>query len=164
MSKKLRGLIECYGDKIRNAQNPVFYHGVSHFSKLNKFETSFYGITSTTKQIEVLCLFMNDDGCILELEMCGDKNIYSPSGTSGDLRYFNSSLVSCYQNEEERIFFGGSYKMQYKTVRLMKPQQNLSHFIHSLTNFDHILNGVMIQTVEKKDFLIINELMNPSSA
>ena len=51
--------------------------------------------TSTTPQIEVATLFTRTNGIILELEQYSEN-----------LRYFNCSLLSCYGNEDERLFFG----------------------------------------------------------
>ena len=53
-SKKLRELVECYGDKIKNVNKKykIFYHGVSKLY-FNKFVMKLSGPCSTTKQLEV---------------------------------------------------------------------------------------------------------------
>ena len=53
MSKKLRELVECYGQPIGKKKR-IFYHGVSPRMYFDKFVCKLYQPTSTTTEIEVL--------------------------------------------------------------------------------------------------------------
>ena len=59
MSKKLREIVECYGNKIdwKYNNNQIFYHRISYMY-FNKIATSFYAPTSCTRQLQVLFLFL----------------------------------------------------------------------------------------------------------
>ena len=157
MSKYLRELIECYGEQIKNAKDPIFFHGISKML-FNNFVTNFYSPTSTTKQLEVAMLFCKDNGIILELKKYD-------TGIDKHLRYFNVSFVSAFSNEDERLFIGGQYKLEFKTIRLIKENLNLKLFIHSLANLNKIINGesMINEKITKKDFKIIGVLLSFSN-
>ena len=84
----------------------------------------------------------------------------------GSLTYFNCSLLSCYIHEDERLFFGGKGKLQFKSIRLVSEKKNLFYYIHSLMNFNKIINGerVPMWKVTSSDFNIICKLIDPLSS
>eukprot|EP01084_Bolivina_argentea_P053826 98764_1 len=132
INKALREIVECYGQRIYLSSDPLFYHGVSYLY-FNKFVTSFYGPTSTTKQMEVALIFSDEGGLLLQLQQSAydDRN----------LKYFDCSLVSTFTNEDERLFCGGAYQIRFKSITLIKTATNLENFIRILTIFDNITNG-----------------------
>eukprot|EP01083_Nonionella_stella_P064811 169266_1 len=151
-SKLLREAIECFGQKMKNTQIKVFYHGVSRHL-LNALVCRFCGPCSTTPQLEVAALFSKQDGIILELEKYSDN-----------LRYFNCALLSCYGNEDERLFIGGFHPLCIRSVRQIQNgrEVNYYYFIRALSVFNQAIEGkrhLRIETVRKKDYDIVHKLI-----
>eukprot|EP01084_Bolivina_argentea_P123840 219460_1 len=163
MSKLLREAVECYGDDIGSDLQPkpntydktkdVYFHGVSYLY-FNKFVANLSGPTSTTMQIEVASIFAKDGGLILELQR-------HSGGDAAILRSFNCSIISCYNNEDERIFFGGAYPIQFKSIRILRPFQNLENFIHVLTSFNAFITDSGRKTTKKHGKVIESLINNP---
>eukprot|EP01084_Bolivina_argentea_P269434 457924_1 len=119
-SKILRETVELYGTPIGESNIDVFYHGVS-FLHFDKFVTSFYSPTSTTKQLAVATIFSDSKGIVLELVQC--------MGTFNKLlTYFDCSIISAFGNEDEKLFFGGGPVIQFKSIRLMETNQDMRYF------------------------------------
>eukprot|EP01084_Bolivina_argentea_P256767 432422_1 len=131
MARFLKELVNCFGNTQydTNPKNGIFYHGVSYLY-FNKFSTAFLQPTSTTKHMEVAQLFAKEDGLILELSRAASYNY---------VRSFDCSLVSAFNSEDERLFFGMDtfwhHYLDFKTIHLVKEKQNLSKFIIILKAF-----------------------------
>ena len=147
--------MELYGDRVKDNAIKTFYHGVS-FMYFDKFIANFCGPTSTTKQLEVATLFSDDSkGLVLELTEC--------AGTHNHLTYFDCSLISCYGNEDEKLFFGGMYFLQFK-IRLMESNEDMRYFIKALSLFNKVISGWYLRCKEMEnitstDYKIIKRLI-----
>ena len=125
----------------------------------DNFVATFNAPTSTTKQLEVAAIFSDDNkGLVLELEECG-------STRNKKLCYFDCSLISCYGYEDEKLFFGGIYFLQFRSIHLMTERQDLRYFIKALTLFGKVLNGWYLQwsireSIKKVDYRIIKKLIS----
>eukprot|EP01084_Bolivina_argentea_P036834 68104_1 len=91
-SKYLIQTVNCYGKEIDESDINIFYHGISYMY-FDEFIARFNSPTSTTTKLQIATIFAKNNGIILELKKC------DPS-----LRYFNCSFVSCFGNENERLF------------------------------------------------------------
>eukprot|EP01084_Bolivina_argentea_P082785 149890_1 len=86
---------QVFGTKIDDSSIEMYFHGLSSLFAFSSFVAVFNSPTSTTPQLEVATLFAKTGGAILELR----QDVM-------DLRYFNSSWLSCFANEDERLFCG----------------------------------------------------------
>eukprot|EP01084_Bolivina_argentea_P314141 544109_1 len=150
-SRLLREAVECFGTKMEEAKLRVFYHGVSMIYFVS-FIAKFCGPTSTTSSMQIATRFTSDNGIILELEK-------APTG--GKLKYFNVSYLSRY-NEEERLFIGGEYVLQFKSIRNIFTKENYEKIMMPLSIFDKMINAEKLskQNIEKKRFKVMFENIN----
>eukprot|EP01083_Nonionella_stella_P084152 232891_1 len=151
-SKRLRETVECYGTQVMESKVDVYYHGVSYLL-LDSFVSYFCAPTSTTCQICVAITFAKDDGLILDLGM-----------DEGRLSFFNCSWLSCYGNEDERLFFGGFKPLAVKSVRWMKTNENYKLYIKSFALFNYVITSDYPLPHERKlitktNYNIIKRLM-----
>lgn len=158
-SKLLRETVEYFGDDTKNSAISTFYHGTSRLY-FSQFNASFYGPTSTSCQIEVATMFSDDqNGVLLELQSYDDYELY------GAL-YFNCSFLSCFGNEDERLFIGGFRKLKFYSIRVLnesKQWENFHFFIAALTKYGNIIKGERLwnnDTISKQQKNILNKLIN----
>eukprot|EP00488_Nonionellina_sp_1-RS-2012_P004089 TRINITY_DN9119_c0_g1_i1.p1 TRINITY_DN9119_c0_g1~~TRINITY_DN9119_c0_g1_i1.p1 ORF type:complete len:105 (+),score=18.10 TRINITY_DN9119_c0_g1_i1:32-346(+) len=89
---------------------------------------------STSPQISAIMMFgRSDNGIILDLGQS--------SQPGNRLKCFNCSLLSCYGEEDERLFIGGYAPIQINSIRIVKTHKNYQRFLGPLGYFDTILNG-----------------------
>ena len=153
LSKLLRETVEIYGDhkgyydkqkkKWTGVQGP-FFCGLSFCAVLPSFNIRLFGPTSTSPNIEVATRFGGDKGIIIELNNNGDVD-------GSYLRCFNCAWLSNFNGEEERLFFGGRYRIKVAGIRMIKSRQNFSVFFKALFYFDSMLNGSDMSTDDKKE-------------
>ena len=128
-SKLIRETVECFGTYLMESKISIFYHGVSYLL-LNSFVSYFCGPTSTTTQMSVATTFAKDDGLILELSM-----------DDGRLSFFNCSWLSCFGNEDERLFCGAYKPLKFNSIRYLKLNENYELFIKSFTLFNYLITS-----------------------
>eukprot|EP01084_Bolivina_argentea_P139131 244787_1 len=104
-SKTLIESVNYFGITIKSSNISSFYHGASmiYFSG---FSAAFNCPTSTTTKLEVAMMFARDDGIIVELGM-----------QATFIKYFNCTFVSCFGNEDERLFVQPS--VDWKSLKLL---------------------------------------------
>eukprot|EP01084_Bolivina_argentea_P202624 346178_1 len=78
--------------------------------------------TSTSTHIEVAIKFSGQDGMILELEK-------SASYVVIPLKVFDCSWISQYKEEDERLFCGGQFCVNIKSIRIRNTNENFGDFI-----------------------------------
>ena len=107
--------------------------------------------TSTSLQMEVATRFAGDRGIIIQLNNMTDilaKRLCS----------FNCSWLSQYNAEDERLFFGGAYRIQIENIRNIATATNYGFFINPMYCFHTMINGTeLIKKVSKmgdKEILI----------
>eukprot|EP01084_Bolivina_argentea_P202625 346179_1 len=76
--------------------------------------------TSTSPQIEVAIKFSGQDGMILELQKAVGVT---------HLTVFNCSWISQYKEEDERLFCGGQFCVNIKSIRIRNTNENFGDFI-----------------------------------
>eukprot|EP00488_Nonionellina_sp_1-RS-2012_P003470 TRINITY_DN7398_c0_g1_i1.p1 TRINITY_DN7398_c0_g1~~TRINITY_DN7398_c0_g1_i1.p1 ORF type:complete len:130 (+),score=26.87 TRINITY_DN7398_c0_g1_i1:108-497(+) len=111
-----------------------FYCGMSFRCILPQFNIKLNGPTSTSKHIEVATRFGGDNGVIIELNNNGDSN-------SDYLCSFDCSWISNFNAEDERLFFGGRYRMRVQSIHDIESRLNYQLYFHALFYFDAMLNG-----------------------
>ena len=161
-SKLLMETVHLYGYRYNyfNWQNPepqikTLYHGIStmYFSS---FITRFCGPTSMTRQISVASIFAQK-GIILEIQQHGGYFAHHPF-------YFNCTFLSCFGNEDERLFIGGAGYcgswsidtipdggcLQLRSIRIMDTDENYIWFVRALSILDTIIKGQEISNFRKQ--------------
>ena len=157
-SKTLIETVNVYGTGIKDSKIPAFYHGVS-FMYFNSFAASFNSPTSATTKLQIAHIFATDDGIIMELGQ-------ARYGVKDNVKYFNCSMVSCYGNEDERLFIQPYRRWQtlhILSIRNMSTNENYKDYIEALTVFQHLTQGMYAFescNVSKKTVGIINDLIS----
>eukprot|EP01084_Bolivina_argentea_P103110 184715_1 len=128
---------------------------------MSAFAIRLNGPSSTSKQLEVAIKFATTDGIIIQLN--------NKKSTSVAERFFNCSWISRYGVEEnERLFFGGRFKLEIESVRIRdigkegKKWRNYGTVMNALYSFDSMLSGdcSMKTKIKGKDIDTLVSLMN----
>ncbi len=143
MSKILREVVEIYGDNYYDELEGPFYTGLSFVIVLPEFSIRLYGPTSTTTQIEISMNFSKNSGIIIQF-----NNKYEGGGQR--LRFFDTSSISSFKEEDERLTFGGSFPLQIISVRNTVTTQNFKNFFKPLYWFDAVFSGMRIDGLKKE--------------
>eukprot|EP01084_Bolivina_argentea_P059463 108596_1 len=156
-SKMLSETVNVFGTSIGDMKVKTFYHGTS-LLYFDSFIALFNSPTSTTTKLSIATIFAKNDGIILSLKAYSDS-VYHP-----DLKCFNCSYLSAFGNEDERLFIGGQYKLQFKSILLMDTSENCIYFTKSLSLFDRAINADNLNEIEKRkvsilDYKIVNKLI-----
>eukprot|EP01084_Bolivina_argentea_P160440 279389_1 len=132
-SKLLIETVNCYGSDINvsSKSGQVFYHGVSQMY-FPHFIACFYSPTSTTTKIQIAAIFSKNDGLILQLKEYGHLT---------HLSYFNCSFISCFSNENERLFVGGSGYLQFHSIHDMATGESYQQFVKAITSLETCMSG-----------------------
>eukprot|EP01084_Bolivina_argentea_P042707 78728_1 len=96
------------------------------------------------------------NGMILKLSQ-------APGAWNG-LTAFDCSWLSRYKCESERLFCGGHWPINIKTVIIRRTNENFIDFIAPMRYFDALLNGAQYGTVSdikivSKEIEMLSELM-----
>eukprot|EP01084_Bolivina_argentea_P022534 41879_1 len=135
VSKYLNELI-CYYGIVGYKQNGPFYCGISRVLTIGSFAIRLNAPISTSKHIEVATRFSSKNGIIIQL-----NNI-----RTGDLeRFIDTSWISSYPEEDERLFIRGRHKLEIESIRLFDKLnyewKNYEMFFKAFYLFDSILSG-----------------------
>ena len=147
MSKKLRELIEVFGDDNRkhfgtpNKIKGPFFCGVSFVASLSSFCISLRGPTSTTKQVDVSINFSGEHGIIITL----NNKMYPGSMC----KWFNTSWLSAFKEEDERLTIGGRREVQIVSVRNVQTTENFGRFFQPLYWFDFLFGASLVDDSTK---------------
>merc|ERR1712228_765567 len=132
MSKFLRELVECFGqcsngdwdenyDLINQMFGPYFC-GMNMRLNIPSFAMRLNSPSSTSKQISVAIKFSGPKGVVLTFD--------NPSGLYDDqyfyLRGWDCSWIGRFGKEEdERLFFGGFFRIKVVNLRLIETNENM---------------------------------------
>ena len=152
LSKGLREIVELYGTKLQDSKLKNFYTGISCELVFPSFVCRLFGPTSTSAQISVATTFATKKGMLVTLNMNGDYF------SNGSLKYFNCSLLSCYPNEDERLFIGGQYTIKFGNIRTVRNGKNFTKFVKPITKFAGVLSG-WVEEVKKYDSFVVSGLL-----
>eukprot|EP01084_Bolivina_argentea_P131230 231654_1 len=166
LAKILRETVQYYGDN-KDGRNfgdewihvtGPFFCGLSVVMAIPEFNIRLCSPTSTSKQFTVATRFGGYSGMIIEMNNNGD----AVSGTY--LRCFNCTWLSKYPEEDERLFFGGDYRIRIMSVRNIETKQNFARFARPLFFFDAMIDGSdplgFKDHIEAKDIFILSSLIN----
>eukprot|EP01084_Bolivina_argentea_P194237 333236_1 len=130
-SKILCETVNCYGTMMKESNVKIFYHGVSYLY-FSKFVAEFKSPTSTTTKLQIATIFANNDGIILELQQ---------AKYGWDLKHFNCSFISCFGNEDERLFINPPryQRLQIVSIRNMSTDENYKEFIKAFNVFNSMV-------------------------
>ena len=169
MSKFLRELVECFGQcsngdydvekgKRIKMRGPYFC-GMNMRLNIPSFAMRLNSPSSTSKQISVAIKFSGPKGVVLTFD--------NPSGEYAIqyeyLRGWDCSWIGRFGKEEdERLFFGGYYRIKVVNLRLIETNENMKQFVSAIFHFDLLLTGSHQSKSNKNDFFIIQALLNQS--
>merc|ERR1712228_360626 len=169
MSKFLRELVECFGqcsrgdyDKEKGERVQMFgpyFCGMNMRLNIPSFAMRLNSPSSTSKQISVAIKFSGPKGVVLTFDNPSNNMQYSY------LRGWDCSWIGRFGKEEdERLFFGGLYRIKVVNLRLIETNENMKQFVSAIFYFDLLLTGAYLYNIKKNknDFLIIQALMNQS--
>ena len=181
MSKHLRELVEIFGDcaygdawpkesltwgddnyeEYINYAKPYhsitgpFYCGMSVKLNITSFSMRLCSPTSTSKQIAVAAKFSGSKGMVITFDNPREEVQYR------HLRGWDCSWISRFKEEDERLFFGGFYRMQLENVRLVATQQNFTEYIQSIWYLDAMITGASLGgiAVSKRQVALLRHLV-----
>eukprot|EP01084_Bolivina_argentea_P150987 263599_1 len=125
---------------------------MSHIKIIPEFNIRLCSPTSTSINIEVAIRFSGHYGMIIQL-----NNNNSPY-----IRGFNCSWLSNYPEENERLFFGGFFRIKIESIRIIKTQQNFGVFMRPLFYLDAMITAAIdIEDIEARpgDKKILSSLL-----
>eukprot|EP01084_Bolivina_argentea_P306808 530231_1 len=128
-SRILRETVELFG--YSPDEETPFYTGVDTVLEMPSFRIRLCAPTSTTTQIEVALKFSGTGGMVLQLY----------TGYANRLTAFDVAWISRYKEEDERIYFGGHWPINIKSVRIKSKKLNFENCIGVLYYFDAMLTG-----------------------
>ena len=99
--------------------------------------------TSTSKQKEIAIRFTGRDGLVLQLNNNQHPGILEV--------FFDSSWISAFPEEDERIYFGGRHKTQLQSIIVMQTKKNYHQIINAFFKFDSMLSAGYMKYVDVKD-------------
>ena len=157
-SRLLIETVELFGTMMggifSNNKLQTFYHGISAPLVFSGFLTFFSSPTSTSTQLPVAAIFANNDGIVLELGKYEDH-----------VTFFDCTWLSCFSNEDERLFIHGDNYLKIDSIRSMAENIDYRVFINVLMIFDAAISGHTQKfglkgfKVTKKDVRILRRLI-----
>ena len=161
MSKFLRELVECFGQcSVGDVENGKwvdrmygpFYCGMNIKLTVDSFAMRLNSPSSTSLQLAVAVKFSGPMGVVFTFNNPDEWQYQF-------LRAFDCSFISNFKEEDERLFFGGFYRIKVVNVRLIKTKKNMQKFVMAMCEFDKALTGNYFEEDTKNGFLIIDSLI-----
>ena len=129
-----------------------FYCGLNCVLNIPQFAVSFQCPTSTTKTKEIAIRFAGESGMMMVMNNKGVESQYE--------RFLNAQWLSCYPEEDERLFVGSTYHLKVESVVLIQSAKNYRLSFGAFAKLDQALNGTaMKEVVTPKEQDIIVEAM-----
>lgn len=144
-SKYLRETIQLYGSqgyervhplRQHNEQGP-YYTGIKRVMVIPQYSCFLYSPTSTSHDIEVSINFADKEGMIIQFNTNGHPLAHL-------LTNFDSSWLSRYPHENERIFMFGITPIHIESVRIIKTGQNYENIFKPLYILDALVSGAAV--------------------
>eukprot|EP01084_Bolivina_argentea_P253653 426185_1 len=135
-SKTLMETVNCYGTMMKRSNVSVYYHGVS-LVYFETFISKFNSPTSTTTKLTVAAIFAQNDGIVIEIT----------DGTYGSeyIRHFNCSFISCFGNEDERLFIQPPSRndgsLYIASIRNISTNESYGDFVTAISKFGKLIKG-----------------------
>eukprot|EP01084_Bolivina_argentea_P278507 475825_1 len=155
-SRFLIETVSFFGTSVNESHIETYYHGINCKLIFTSFCSKCIGPTSTTAQLSVACIFAKSQGMILE---------FQNGSTHMSFKYFNCSWVSCFSNEDERLFIFSQWpdnRLIITGLRDMKLQKNYTCYMHALISLTDIVVGITREYKQweesKFDIIILRQL------
>eukprot|EP01083_Nonionella_stella_P183460 663099_1 len=135
-----------------------FFCGISEVMVIPEFNIRLNAPTSTTKQIEVAQRFSGDDGIILQLNNDGYFSSFC-------LTSWNCAWLSSFNEEDERIWFGGYSTIKVESILTVSDSLNYQRFLQPLFYLDSMMTGNQMNThfqssdITDSDYTILSHLI-----
>merc|ERR1712228_140144 len=134
-----------------------YFCGMNMRLNIPSFAMRLNSPSSTSKQISVAIKFSGPKGVVLTFDNPQYNHQYQY------LRGWDCSWIGRFGKEEdERLFFGGFYRIKVVNLRLIETNENMKQFVSAIFYFDLLLTGAFLVNIKanKNDFFIIEALMN----
>ena len=127
--KRLIEAVNAFGTEVTECNIAAYYHGIS-FIYFDSFVAEFNSPFSTTTKIQIAYQFAANDGLVLEV---GQRT--NTAGYGNSPVFFNCTFISCFGNEDERLFIQPIEKghMDILSIRNMKTNENYGKYISAIT-------------------------------
>eukprot|EP01083_Nonionella_stella_P144459 451096_1 len=134
-ARSLNETVQIFGRKVCSNKTQVYFHGVNQIT-FPTFRVTFCGPTSCTPMVEVAVQsaiqHQFSKGVLLEL---------IPQNEYSSVMAFDCSWLSCYGNECEQLFFGGTRSLKFKNIRTLKTCKNYGIYVKAIALFDDVIQG-----------------------
>eukprot|EP01084_Bolivina_argentea_P020494 38111_1 len=143
-SKTLIETVNAFGTMVKDSNISVFYHGISSPIYFPSLIPTFNSPTSTTPKLSIACQFAKAGGIIVELAKM--------ENWCHDVKYFNCTFVSCFGNEEERLFIqphDPNHHLQLLSIRNMSTNENYKQFVYAINIFQRITEADKYKKMEE---------------
>ena len=142
-SKLIREAVQIFGNAVGIKKRGPFFTGMSYMT-IPSYVIRLCGPTSTTRTFEVAINFSTSDGIVMKIN--NGSLLHSQY-----LRYFNCSWLSCFNDEDERLFCGGNYPLRVESVIMVATNANFCLYFKSLFYFDCMVSGMELSDAEKNE-------------
>merc|ERR1712228_1081907 len=136
-----------------------YFCGMNMRLNIPSFAMRLNSPSSTSKQISVAIKFSGPKGVVLTFDNPRNNRQYKY------LRGWDCSWIGRFGKEEdERLFFGGFFRIKVVNLRLIETNENMKQFVSAIFYFDLLLTAANLSEIKKNknDFFIIEALMNQS--
>eukprot|EP01084_Bolivina_argentea_P150534 262882_1 len=138
-SKTLIETVNSFGTSLVDSNITIFYHGIS-LLYFNTFIARFNSPVSTTTKLAIAYQFASKNGLILEIgqEVEHGGFLDAIRSYSGMVKYFNCAFVSCFANEDERLFIqppqsaSSRFCLQLLSIRNISSDESYGKYITAL--------------------------------
>eukprot|EP01084_Bolivina_argentea_P275717 470289_1 len=130
-AKSLKEAVELFGTcYIDTPQSMLqFYHGINQEMTFAGTSHYIYSVLSTSTDFIVSQTFATTNGLIVQM-------IPTPK-----LKYFSANWLSKYPNEQECIFIGGQYKMNFINIIKLSESHDYKKIIASIRLLESMFSG-----------------------
>eukprot|EP01084_Bolivina_argentea_P101471 181914_1 len=159
LSRRLREAVQYYGQSGKksnyddtNSEIGPFYTGMNLILNMPSFAIRLCQPTSTSKQITVAVNFAKRNGMVIQLQ--------NQFGVSQNLKFWDCSWIGRYKEEDERLFYGGRWRIQIESIRHIETHKNFENFLHAFHLFDVLVSNGHISEhtiVSSKDVEVLSK-------
>eukprot|EP01084_Bolivina_argentea_P279018 476950_1 len=157
-AKLLIECVQCFGSWI--SDDMTFYRGIDREFTFKKFIARFNVPLSTTSELTKAAEFAGfsdgTDGLVIEL--CSYDSINTVFA-------FDCSAISAFEEEEERLFYGGDTILRIESIRQLVANTwtNYTNYVKAIAAITRLMNGLstgkMPKIVKRAIRLIFNGIL-----
>eukprot|EP01084_Bolivina_argentea_P174191 301725_1 len=135
-SKFLIEAVNAFGQRLKKAKVKTCYHNFKNMYNTS-FQMTFNVPTSSTTKLQIAIMNAPKNGMILEL---GNND----QRFTKKMRYFNCSFISCFGNENERLFIqppSNNYYFHILSIRNLETNENYCKYIYAINILHRLLTN-----------------------